>query len=394
MADAVCPISERATAWRTELIREPQRWDAIRAPWQALHQAAQGRWATEFDWLRTWWEVYGGVCAQRHKSLMLLALWEGDQLVAAAPLYVRRPRLSDAGRVVMFIGTGEREREEVCPDYLDVLCRRDRPQATAVLLDWLLRERVNEFDRLELNDVAQDSLAAQWGRQRLSDAAMEVAPRGNCPIADLSGGMEAYLARLSANERSQARRRLKEAKALGATLEMAGPESVDQYFDELVELHQSRWRAAGRPGCFASRRFTDFHRRLARQWLGEGKALLSRLRLDGKTIAVKYGFLYYNKYDFYQSGVRLEGEQRLRSPGTVSFLMLFEELIRRGVTRFDFLRGDSNYKQRLATSAQSLAQVRWTRWSWRTNVACASRFLHRGSMKVAHLLRRRRLGEG
>lgn len=373
-----------------EVVRDTARWDALRLQWQQLHEVAGGSWATDFDWLRTWWDIYGGVYGQRGGGLMILAAWNGQQLAAVLPVYLRRPRFGGGGRVATFLGSGEREREEVCPDYLDVLCRPERPQTAGMLLDALMEQQADAYDRLELSDVATASTVGQWGRRRLADSTLEIVPRGACPIADLSGGMDAYLARLSASQRSQLRRLLKQAGSAGAHLEVAAAADFEEYFDELMELHQARWTAAGSPGCFASRRFTEFHRRMARQWLREGKVVLSRLRLDGRTIAVKYGFLHRDKYDFYQSGVRLDADPRLRSPGTVSFLLLFEELIRRGVQRFDFLRGSSNYKERLATTTQALLQVRWLRWTWRTNVACASRFVLRKGGEAVHLLRRPR----
>jgi CelD/BcsL family acetyltransferase involved in cellulose biosynthesis len=65
-----------------------------------------------------------------------------------------------------------------------------------------------------------------------------------------------------------------------------------------------------------------------------------------------------DKFDFYQSGVAVDGQAPIKSPGIVAFLRLMEHLAHDGVTTFDFLRGSSSYKQRLATGRQSLFQVR------------------------------------
>ena len=140
-------------------------------------------------------------------------------------------------------------------------------------------------------------------------------------MADLSGGFEAYLGRLSANARQQARRMLRAVESTGIRFEVAStPSDAAQFFDQLVRLHQARWNSSGRPGCFSAHRFTEFHRTLAELWVPTGKAILARLARDGEPLAVIYGFINGTKYDQYQSGwdpnVDLRAAGRSRAPGS------------------------------------------------------------------------------
>ena len=375
-----------------QVIREPAQWAAIRDEWGTLFAVSPSASPTlHYDWLRTWWDVYGGDGLQVAHGLRIVTCRRGGRLVAALPLYDRRPaRAWRGGRRLGFIGSGEGEYEEICSDYLDMLYRpEEREAATLAMGNLLTGALAGEYDQLELTDLSDASALLQWaGRDGLRHHA-QVTPRGVCPIADLTGGFEAYLGRLSANTRQQCRRLMRQAEQAGVAFEVADESNWDEFFEQLVELHQRRWEADGKPGCFSAERFTQFHREMVRKWLSDGRAVLSRLMLGGRPIAVKYGFVLNGKYDFYQSGVLTDQAAALKSPGVVSFMYLMRHLTGQGVRTFDFLRGSSSYKQRLATTAQPLVQVCLARGTWRTGVGRLCSMVRRGGGKAKRLLRQR-----
>src|SRR5262249_26284057 len=143
----------------------------------------------------------------------------------------------------------------------------------------------------------------------------QIIPRGKCPTADLTGGFEAYLSRLSANTRSQARRMLRQGARAGVRFALATGDSAATVFEDMRVLHQSRWKARGKTGAFGGPRFLDFHRALLATWVGEGRAVLASLSHDSETLAVLYGFIRGPAFSFYQAGVRIEGARPVNSPG-------------------------------------------------------------------------------
>jgi len=337
----------------TRVIQDGPEWDAIRDEWDALHASSPySSTALSFDWLRGWWRVYGNFYGTG--GLRIVTVWRGSRLVGALPLYLDcGAGGSLGGRHLQFISTGEAEHEETCPDYLNLLCL---PGEESACVDSMW-ERVGRmaWDRLEFLDLSEDSplLLARnipFTLQRFS--------RGSCPLSDLGGGFEAYLARLSSNARQQSRRLLREGERAGAHFELVGVEQAADVFIHLVKLHQQRWTLEGKPGVFASPRFTEFHRNLIGQWLPSGRAVLARLSLAGEPLAVLYGFVSGKKFDFYQSGVQRETGGLLKSPGNLAHLLLMRSLAEQGVTAYDFLRGSSPYKKRLATRENQLVGVR------------------------------------
>jgi CelD/BcsL family acetyltransferase involved in cellulose biosynthesis len=395
MAQILSPVSlSESPAIRMAVVARPEELAPLRDAWHELFAVADNAAPPlHYDWATTWWEFYGQRYGRSVDPLCILTFRRDTQLVGVLPLYHRKPqRTSDGGNCLCFLSAGEDEADETCPDYLGLLSLAEaRPACVELAWQALCGGLSSSYDRLELSDLADCSTMVGWARAYGPTYDLEVSPRGVCPIADLTGGFEAYLARLSSNTRQQSRRLLRAAQKAGACLEVAStPEETMEYFEQMIDLHQQRWQADGLPGCFASTPFTEFHRKLVSLWSPGGRVVLSRLRVGDQTLAVKYGFRTGTGYQFYQSGVRLDDGSPIRSPGIVSFLMLMEHLCEQGVTAFDFLRGSSSYKFRLATTAQPLVQVRRVLWTWRTSVGLAVDLGERAARRLARTLRPRK----
>jgi CelD/BcsL family acetyltransferase involved in cellulose biosynthesis len=368
----------------TRIIREETEWNAIRANWDALLAASpSASTPLDFVWLRTWWRIYGPTYGE--DGLRIITLWRGSRLAGALPLYLsRRPRGPLGVRSLRFVSTGEAEGEETCPDYLNLLYLPGE-QAVCVASAW---ETVGQlaWDRLELRDMPAsspliDDRAIPAGSRRIDS--------GRCPIAELEGGLDAYLGRLSSRSRQHARRLIREGERAGVGFEIVEPDRATDALDELIHLHQRRWVAVGKPGVFAAPRFSEFHRELVHQWLPVGRAVLARLALGPEPQALLYGFRTGSKFDFYQSGVRHERNGPLRSPGNLAHLLLMRVLAGRGVAKYDFLRGSSSYKERLATRADTLVRLQAWRPTLPAVVHRTIRLAGRVSSKALRLVKER-----
>jgi CelD/BcsL family acetyltransferase involved in cellulose biosynthesis len=370
------------------VITSQAAWDELEIDWAKLFSASrQAAPPLHFDWLRLWWQVYGPVYSQIRGGLRIFTIWRGDQLIGGLPLYEQNSRhgLLDVRRL-QFLSTGEDEFEEICPDYMNLLCL---PGEEGTCVEELARVLPDlGWDRIQLSDLPDHSPLVEYQHLLGSAGDCELVPRGVCPIAQLEGGFAAYLQRLSANSRQQARRLIREFEQCQATFEIASEVNAAEFFDDLVRLHQSRWSAEGKPGCFAAPRFTEFHRSLVASWVQTGQAVLARLTANGKVVAVLYGFANGRKFDFYQSGVKPGDGCPLRSPGNLAHLLLMRELAGRGIEIYDFLRGESAYKLRLTTGHNPLVTLQLWRDCFRTVVYRSSLRLGRGIRRnLATMLR-------
>ena len=367
MADiARAPLSVRVVA-------DEAAWDALEPEWSELFaRSPQAATPLRFDWLREWWRIYGPAYGD---GLRVITFRRGPQLVGVLPLYRAASLPVIGARRVGFLSTGEREYEELCPDYLNLLCLPDEESSCLDTCASALAEM--DWDYLNLTCVPKEAPLCRLAEQGLKGARPSLLESGVCQIANLEGGFEEYLRRLSGKTRQHFRQYLRAAERYGAVLEIATRDSVDEFFDALVELHQLRWTSVGKPGAFSAPRFTEFHRSMARKWVPDGRALLARLSLGGRPLAVLYGFVTRSTFDYYQSGVRQDETNALCSPGTVAQLLLMARLVEMGVTRYDFLRGSMTYKESMATESRTLANLLFERSSARTMVDQSTRLVRR-----------------
>jgi CelD/BcsL family acetyltransferase involved in cellulose biosynthesis len=355
-----------------QTVCDPSHWDSLRSSWDDLFDASPtASPPLRFDWLWNWWRLYGPVYGDGAASLRIFTVHRDGQFVGVLPLY--RPRSTGAfltARKLMFLSTGEAEHEETCAEYLDLLHEPGLERQCLDAIDLHLR-RGQDWDGLDLLDISGQSPLMRWATHG------RLEPRGECAMADISGGLELYLGRLTTKQRHNARRLLRRADEVGAEFQLAADSSqATEFFLDMAQLHPERWTAVGQPGCFAAPRFLEFHRQLATEWVPQNRAILARVRHGGQTHAAVYGFLVAGKFDFYQSGVRVDSP-KLRNPGVLAFLLLMRELANRGAHTFDFLRGSYSYKQRLMTAQQPLFRLRRNRANLRGRLDTASQFLRR-----------------
>ncbi|MDB5334247.1 MAG: polysaccharide deacetylase [Phycisphaerales bacterium] len=356
------------------IIRDEREWDLLEPEWEELFARSPAASAPlRFSWLREWWRVYGTAYGDQGRGLRIIAVRRANALIGVLPLYEGIVKSGPVTwRRLAFLSTGEAEFEETCPETLDLLHAPGEQTSCLDAIRDVLDSDALRWEELDLRDVCANSPLLHWAQDLGHDCRTTIEQRGACAIADISGGLDAYLARLSANSRQHSRRLLRGAQRAAAMMELATTaDETAEYFEQLIQLHQRRWMQAGKPGCFAAPRFTEFHRALVFEGVPHGRVVLGRLTVGGESLAVIYGFVTGKKFDFYQSGVLLDGPEAARaggacpiaSPGIVAFLLLMERLAERGIEQFDFLKadGESSYKHRLATRHRPLCRLVATR---------------------------------
>lgn len=211
------------------------------------HRLSPLRW----EWVREWWRVYGPAYGGHNGGMRIIIVRRGSDLIGVLPLYQRSTSVPWGSRQLRFISTGAAEFEETSAEYLDLLHAPQESQTCIELISRLVNTLV--WDEVHFSDIsAQSPLLGLRGRMRTwFQRAREIAA-GPCHLFDISGGFEAYLGRLSHENRRQARKLLRAADQVGMTFEVASNrESIDQFYDQMVTLHRQRWAAAGKEGSFA-----------------------------------------------------------------------------------------------------------------------------------------------
>ena len=373
------------------VVKNPADWLNLEPAWRALWKASPTASPTlRWEWLSTWWRVYGPKYGAGENALRILIVQRGTDIIGALPLYVGHPApIPFAPRPLRFISTGESGEEETCAAYLDLLHKPGEEKACIAAIERTLTSRQHaDWERLELAYMPGTSPMADL----LSDPAheREWAPERQAPccIANLSGGMEEYFGRLSSNSRAQARRLLRAVDAANMTFEVATEANINEFYDQLIDLHQARWALAGQPGCFASPLFSEFHRSLAQQLVPTQDAVVARLAHEGRPLAVIQGYRAGNKFDYYLAGTALDSENSpIKSPGIAAHLRLKSYLFDQGVTRYDYLLGYARNKAQYTTDEYPISRLVVERKGLKRLAHHLTHFGMRGARAIKRLAR-------
>lgn len=327
----VLPGGERAAAG--------ERWRGLE---RALgHPGLACSWA----WTETWLEHYSDVVDHR----FVVARRGGDVRGIALLTRSIRRRYGPIPVRTLHVGTaGEPAGEGVYVEDNELLTHPDERAAFA-------RSLVAEARRWGgWDELALDGFGLQSAEGLLAAGRFEVR-RDPSPYLDLAAlrarGVD-VLDGLRSGPRGRVRRSLREYG--GLTTEWA--DGVDRklaIFDELVALHQSRWRAAGERGAFASPRVVAFHRALLERPPPGPATVLFRVAAGERTVACLYGLVDRGRFLFYQGGLTPADHPKLK-PGLVAHVLCAQAALESGFDAYDFLAGEARYKRELADREREL----------------------------------------
>jgi CelD/BcsL family acetyltransferase involved in cellulose biosynthesis len=314
------------TGPRDVVVSRHDELDALADAWDDLWRRSPA--ATAFQshaWCSAWARAY--VPAGR---LAVVTVWDGDVLVAAAPLHRAR-----RGPVPVLAPLGG-----ALSDSTDILLDPGFPGAGPRLARALAQVpgwRVLDLPEVLPGSAAQDWTASWPGRARRSLSSLNL-QLPVLPQAEL-------LARLPSRTSGTLRRKLKKVDKLGIERIELDRAAVADAVDELLRLHEAQW--AGRRGNpeHLTERFRTFLVGAVEAMVDRGQAVLVEYRLEGRVMAAEVDLVAHRQLAYYLAGIHPD----LREHLDTSVLLVggaLELAQRLGLAEYSFLRGDEDYKLR------------------------------------------------
>lgn len=324
-----------------EEIGSASRWDSLREEWESLHSASEeGDIFTSFDWLRTWWDVYG-----EGRRLCIYAARENDQLVGLAPFAIGSIGKLMRFRIKEYVGTGSSDR-------LANLALPGREDVHREIWKRLIKE--GGFDIIDLKDMLAMGTTASTLRRAFPSAEVEMSPS---PYIPLEGSYEVYLKGLSSNFRHSyvsSWKLLREE--LSARVEvLTRPEDMPRGFELLTALNAMRWEGR-EPSTLSSVKMREFLEAAVTKASPKGQVSFHVLMTGETPISVILGFRFRRRYLYYLSG--FDPEFRKYGPGRTLIMKIIEGAFTEGLTEVDLLRGGEDYKYRFKPRDRPLLRLR------------------------------------
>ena len=123
--------------------------------------------------------------------------------------------------------------------------------------------------------------------------------------------------------------------------------------NELRVLHAMQWPYG--ISSFTTEASWRFHQRLAALWLPQQRTLMPMLEVEGRVVAVLYGFVERDEFFQFQTG--WERSMAKVSPGRLVIRWGIDCCIRRGLRVYDLLPSDYEYKRQWADAARWLLDL-------------------------------------
>lgn len=314
------------------------------------------------SWIGAWWNHL----SEQATPAILVARDSQNKIRGLLPLYQRASeanslsKIDASGRTLHSIADGN-----TCSDYVSILAAKNEQVHVAQQMADFLGQRYDSsqdgWHSIVIDGIVEGDIPMEAFFQRLSQRNVPVHCQSRmstwyCPAAE---SWDAYLMQYSSNSRSKKRRVLKRiSNTPGLTLETAESiPDVHRMLDELIVLHQDRWKEAGELGSFVEPEFRDFVHAAAESFFKDGKLWSVVIRL--KEVAVASAILFIGddqRAYVYTTGTDM-GQRKLE-PGKLLSLYLIEQVHERGLSGIDFMRGNESYKALLADKSKRVMEAR------------------------------------
>lgn len=315
-------------------IKEEEVFFKLRPAWTELLLAAGCSIFQSWEWSYSWWKHYG-----RGKRLTLLTLYDGKELLGIAPLYSSSYYLGLPLKKCAFLGTGP-------SDYGDFLVLPERKEEFfAALANYLnsgldcdavdFQQMDDDFGNLSCLEKSLETYPGLKSQKILQEKSvrLDLPTRYDELLASLTKKFAWNVSYYNRRLRRDYRFELRKVTAV---------DDVGHWMKTFFRLHQKRWLDKKVPTLLFSPKFQAFHRDVADLFSEKGWLGLYFLILDGEVVASLYGFKLGDRFYNYLGGFNPEWGRM--SVSTVLTSQVIEECINDGLTVFDFLRGEEEYK--------------------------------------------------
>ena len=336
------------------VIQTVEEFDSLADEWNdLLSQSASHVPFLRHEYLSAWWRTLGGGEWAHGELYIATARRPTGELCGIAPLFITQNREGEPA--LMLLGSIE------ISDYLDVIARPDDlPVFIDCLLEHLSSLKTPSWQVIDWYNLLEDSptlqalqvITSRYGWQ------MHQERLHHCPYIPLPGDWETYLAGLDKKQRHEIRRKMRRVESADVPVRfyiVDGNENLEAEIDAFLDLMA---QDAGKQAFLTDVMRSQMH--LAVQAAQRaGWLQLAFLEVGGEKAAGYLNFDYANHIWVYNSGINFD--YGVYSPGWVLLAYLLQWANENRRERFDFMRGNEDYKYRFGGVDRFVVRVKMTR---------------------------------
>lgn len=315
----------------------------IKVRWEKLQQSSLNTTFLQYQWIATWLKsispqavLLEARCTDKVVGLAFVTCISHKtffKLVKINQLWLHR--------------TGQKNSDQVWIEHNDFLLHADyAEEARHAILNYI-QTKFSSWHEFYVGVSPQSTIqkfSSILGEYRCINTSADYS-------VDLSkmNSKKDYLSSLSKNTRAQINRSYRLLLEEGdIKLQLATKiETKEQFFGQLAQYHQQKWRQTKEGSGFDNPKFVNFHKELIFTDVKNIYTLLYCLSINGNAMAYIYILKSEDVWSFYLSGVKPHKENKIKV-GLIAHTLVIEQAINQGVTKYCFLAGDARYKKSLS----------------------------------------------
>lgn len=295
------------------------------------------------DWIRTWWECFGG-----DAELCIALVRSDDEPVAIAPFMRTTERLYGASsRCLRLLANDHTPRCEF-------IVAANNDQAYSAIWKFMMS---GDWDTVHLREVPDDSATLHELTRLAEESGVRAGTRhtADSPFLRTTSSWNDYMETLPPKRRWFLRNRLKRLSALGhVSLEtVTGGADLADALEHGFRLEAAAWKGEAGTAIVCEPEIRRFYTLLAERAAARGWLRLQFLKVDDRRIAFAYCLAYDQRMYLLKTG--FDPEYADYSPGNLLCYLVLQDVHASGFRAYDFLGSGDHWKRQWAaqTAGQS-----------------------------------------
>jgi CelD/BcsL family acetyltransferase involved in cellulose biosynthesis len=329
---------------KLEVIRTSDELAALGAVWdQLVARAGLNHPFVSHDWIRTWWESFGG-----DAELCIALVRSGDELIAIAPFMRTMERLYGTSSTCLRLLANDHTPR------CDFIVAAKHDEAYSAIWNFMMS---GDWDMVQLREVPDDSATLQALSERAREAGIKAGTRhtADSPFLRTAPSWTDYMDTLPPKRRWFLRNRLKRLSALGrVSLEtVTGGDDLADALEHGFRLEAAAWKGEAGTAIVCEPEIRRFYTLLAERAAAQGWLHLQFLKVDDRRIAFSYCLAYEQRMYLLKTG--FDPEYADYSPGNLLSYLVLQDVHASGFREYDFLGSGDHWKRQWAgqTAGQS-----------------------------------------
>ena len=323
--------------------------EELQQQWLSIQEGQSLPFFLTWSWISCWLETYSPnivtISARYQDQIVAIGLFTCSTQIRHGFIKSHQYRLHQMGDPLL---------DQIWMEYNDFICVDKYRIAAVNACIQALQKSDNDWDEIILSMIttsrAGDIQKAIRGTHILSNN-----PCYSKNLDSIRGKNLQYIATLNSNTRYQIRRSIRLYQQLHGDIEYKFAQDVEEalaLFHEAGKYHVLRWEDSG----FNNKQFILFHENLIKNSIENNSVDLMKITSGDTTIAILYFHLVGRDVYFYLQGINYESNQKLK-PGLVAHALATQYYLDKGMRKYDYMGGYSQYKCQLSNYAEGLVTL-------------------------------------